>query len=468
MTKTLSGRGVREVDAETLPPPRDMTILSGRPGQYILRPWFDRVTIRWVTRVFFPLSRAWAAARGAQGSREAFLAQCPVNRPPKVIIDTLLDAVARADTRFHEATRAWRDLYFADMAPDARTLSEAEAERERAAQALMVTRAYAAPLRLARKLPRVAFDIADEATLTQAHGHRLGSPARAFPPPARANLRQSHAIVSDYGRVSWLEWPSLLGDTARARVYTPTAATDPPTLIYLHGIGMEMEMWRAQADPVNALAASDGIRVIRPEGPWHGRRMRPGYHGGEPALAFAPKGYIDLIQAWVTEAAQLIQWARATSRGPVAIGGLSLGALTAQIVGTAARHWPAELQPEVMFLVCTSGDMMAVSYEGAFAKGLGVSDALHRAGWDHDSLARWRGLLEPQGDPVMDPADLIMLLGSHDSVTPYKGGLALSRRWGVPRANLFVANRGHFSTPLGLHQDDAPLRRAVERLKAAA
>jgi hypothetical protein len=59
-----------------------------------------------------------------------------------------------------------------------------------------------------------------------------------------------------------------------------------------------------------------------------------------------------------------------------------------------------------------------------------------------------------------------MLLGSHDSVTPYRGGLALSRRWGLPRENLFVANRGHFSTPLGLHQDDAPLRRAVARLKA--
>jgi pimeloyl-ACP methyl ester carboxylesterase len=274
--------------------------------------------------------------------------------------------------------------------------------------------------------------------------------------------------VSDYGRVSWLEWPSLLGDTARARVYTPTDTADPPSLIYLHGIGMEMEMWRAQTEPVNALAADGGIRVIRPEGPWHGRRMLPGYHGGEPALAFAPKGYIDLIQAWVTETAQLIQWARATSRGPVAVAGLSLGALTAQIVGTAARHWPAAARPDVMFLVCTSGDILEVSFEGAFARGLGVSEALQRAGWDHDDLARWRGLLEPRGAPVMPPERIVMLLGRHDSVTPYRGGLALSRRWEIPKRNLYVANRGHFSTPLGLHQDPAPLHRAIELLKGAA
>jgi len=454
-------------DDDGLPPPRDLSILSGRSGQYILRPWFDRVTIRWVTRVFFPVSRAWAAARAARGSRDVFLAQVPVHRPPWLIVDRLLDAVQRADIRYEAATEAWNAVYFAETPPDARTLSEAEGARERAAQALMVTRAYAAPLRIARKLPRVAFDVVDEATLERAHGHRLASPTAAFPAPSSDGMRQSHAVLGEYGAVSWLEWPSILHDTARARVYTPTDADDPPTLIHLHGIGMEMEMWRAQADPVNALAGSDGIRVIRPEGPWHGRRMLPGYHGGEPALAFAPKGYIDLIQAWVTEAAQLIRWARETSRGPVAIGGLSLGALTAQIVATAARHWPTDLQPDVMFLVCTSGDILEVSYAGAFAKGLGVSDALTRAGWNHADLARWRDLLEPQGDPVMPPEDRVMLLGSHDSVTPYKSGLALARRWAVPRGNLFVANRGHFSTPLGLHRDDTPLRRAVARLKAA-
>lgn len=457
-----------EDSAETLPPPRELSILNGRPGGYILRPWFDRVTIRWVTRVFFPISRAWAAARAAEGSRDAFLEQLPLNRPPWIVIDRLLEAVAQADEAYIEATRAWYVHYYGNGAADAATLSEVETARERSAQTLMLTRAYAVPLHLARRLPRVAFDLADEEAVEAAHGHRLKSVKAAFQPPVGNRLRQSRRVEAEFGDVSWLEWPSLLGDTARARVYTPREAESPPTLIFLHGIGMEMEMWRGQADPVNAVASTDGVRVIRPEGPWHGRRMLPGYHGGEPTLAFAPKGYIDLMQAWVTETAQLIRWARETSDGPVAVGGLSLGALTAQVVCTAARHWPADLQSDVMFLVCTSGNILEVSYEGAFAKGLGVTDALTEAGWEHTDLARWRGLLEPQGDPVMPPEKRVMLLGSHDSVTPYRGGLALSRRWQVPRENLFVANRGHFSTPLGLHQDETPLKRAVALLKQSA
>lgn len=452
-------------DVSSLPPPRDIPFLAGPSGAYILRPWFDRVTIRWVTRVFFPVSRVWAAARYADGSHDVFLAQLPLHRPPGAILDRLLEAVQRAEQRYKAATQDWHRLYFEIQSPTDRDLSVAETTRERAAQSLMLTRVHAAPLRLRHKLPRVAFNLATPAEVEATHAARLQTPEAAFPPPSPDGLRQSHGSISDYGRISWLEWPSCLGDTARARIYTPLDTSDPPTMIYLHGIGMEMEMWRAQADPVNALAGRAGIRVVRPEGPWHGRRMLPGYHGGEPALAFAPKGYLDLIQAWVMEAAQLIQWARATSAGPVLIGGLSLGALTAQIVGTAARFWPTALQPDAMFLICTSGDILEVSFEGAFARGLGVTDVLTRTGWTHEGLARWRDLLEPQGAPVMPPEKVVMLLGSHDSVTPYHGGLALAHRWRIPRRNLFIANRGHFSTPLGLHQDDAPLRRAVDVLR---
>jgi len=452
----------------TLPPPVELPLLSGRSGRFLLRPWFDRVTIRWVTRVFFPISRAWAAARAAEGSREAFLAQVHIHDPPKATIDRLLDATQRAEARYQAATREWLEHYFAGANPAERVLAEAESQRERAAQNLMAMRAYAVPLRLRRKLPRLNYHIVDRETVAAAHDDRLGSVKAAFPTPNAADIEESHPVHGEYGAVSWLRWPSPMGDTAWARVYAPTGASDPPTLIYLHGIGMEMEMWRAQADPVNALASTDGIRVVRPEGPWHGKRMLPGYHGGEPALAFAPKGYMDLIQAWVIETAQLIHWARATSRGPVAIGGLSLGALTAQVVGTAARVWPEKLRPEVMFLICTCGDILRVAFEGSFARGLSVTEALTEAGWTHEELARYRGLLEPQGDPVMPAENLVMLLGRHDSVTPYSGGLALARRWGVPHRNLFIANRGHFSTPLGLHHDDRPLRRAVEVLKQAA
>jgi hypothetical protein len=387
---------------------------------------------------------------------------------PWGIVDRLLQAAQRAEIRYQDTTSRWEDLFFAGHAPGPGELAQIEEERERAAQTLMAVRAYVFPLRLARKLPPVSYDVTSPQDVESAHSHRLRNVKVAFPVPEQPNIQESHPVEGGYGDVNWLEWPSPMGDTARARVYTPRERKDPPTLIYLHGIGMEMEMWRAQSDPVNALARDAGIRVVRPEAAWHGRRMLPGYHGGEPALAFAPKGYIDMVQGWLVEVMHLIRWARATSRGPVAIGGLSLGALTAQLVGTAARIWPRELQPEVMFLVVTSGDMLEVCFEGALPKGLGLLDALWAGGWTHEELARWRGLLEPQGDPVMPAERVVMLLGSHDSVTPYSGGLALARRWGVPGDNLFVVNRGHFSTPLGLHQDKRPVQRMAALLNDAS
>lgn len=52
-----------------------------------------------------------------------------------------------------------------------------------------------------------------------------------------------------------------------------------------------------------------------------------------------------------------------------------------------------------------------------------------------------------------------MLLGAADDLTPYAGGLALARRWGVSSENLFRRRQGHFSVSLGLARDAAPLAR---------
>ncbi len=63
---------------------------------------------------------------------------------------------------------------------------------------------------------------------------------------------------------------------------------------------------------------AEGIRVIRPEGPWHGRRRLPGTYGGEPVLARGPGGLLDYFHAHVIELGRLVAWARATRGGPVA------------------------------------------------------------------------------------------------------------------------------------------------------
>ena len=84
--------------------------------------------------------------------------------------------------------------------------------------------------------------------------------------------------------------------------------SDPPTLVFLHGISMETEMWRGGADMVSDLAL-EGVRIVKPEGPWHSRRRPPGWYGGEPAMGLGPLGFLDLFHAWIAEVAALIDWA---------------------------------------------------------------------------------------------------------------------------------------------------------------
>jgi hypothetical protein len=155
----------------------------------------------------------------------------------------------------------------------------------------------------------------------------------------------------------------------------------------------------------------------------------------------------------------MIAWARGEGSARVAVGGISLGALTSQLCATVARQWPETCRPDTLFLIATSGDMLATALEGGLAKLLDLPEHLNAAGWTHESLTRLRPLLEPSDDPVMPAERIVMLLGTKDVVTPYAGGLELARRWGVPRANMFHRNRGHFSLSLALALDEPPLRR---------
>ena len=54
---------------------------------------------------------------------------------------------------------------------------------------------------------------------------------------------------------------------------------------------------------------------------------------------------------------------------------------------------------------------------------------------------------------------MILVLGRRDTVTPFAEGAALARRWKVAPENLFLWRGGHFTTPLGLLRDPAPLER---------
>ena len=461
-----SGAGARA----RLPEPKRKAWLDGALAPYTLRPWFDRVLLKWVTRTYFPLSRGWAAARWADGDLDALRAELQrsgVRKPKEPLLAKLAAALPPAERAYREATAAWEADFHAARRPADAHLVASERYRERAAQRLMAQRAWVVPIHRRGRLPAVAFDIRGKQAVEAAHGDRADGRVPAFPPPETPAARRTHAVPGPDGSVSWIDWPAPMAgvrdfpadDRVRARVVEPENRPDAPTFIHLHGIGMEPEMLTAQRDPVLELASRHSIRVVRPEGPWHGSRMAPGFWGGEPALAHAPLGWLDLVQAWVAELAQLVAWARATSNGPVAIGGLSLGALNSQVAAAAARDWPAEMQPDALFLCMTSGDMLQVGFEGAMAKGLGALKAVRAAGWDHAALERFRPLLEPHGAPAMPASRIVMHLGRVDAVMPFDGARDLATRWGVPEQNIFTPRRGHFTAPMALHIDPAPLDR---------
>jgi pimeloyl-ACP methyl ester carboxylesterase len=443
----------------------------------IMRPWFDRLALPLISRWFFPLSRAWAAAAACQGDVACFLDEAYGGKARRSAPGTrarkFVGAVEARQRDYEAAERHWRQVLFdSGGTANDETLIAAQVSRRVAAQAFMATRASALPLHMARPFAWVRLEIAPPRDVEAAHGARLTDDGAAFPVPPRAPVSVSHPVPSQAGRDRWLQFPSpVLGDTAWARVTEPAdGGAKAPSLIFLHGIAMETEFWSGLVDPSLPLAQR-GIRLIRPEGPWHGRRRPLGWFGGEFAMGRGPLGFMELFQAWVAEVAALIAWARATGGGPVAVGGVSLGALTAQMVAAAARHWPKEARPDALLLIAPSGDMIDVAQSGSLSRALDIPGAMQRAGWSAGALARWAPLLQPpngpDGEPGLDPARIVMVLGEADDLVPYPGGLALARSWGIPKDNLFQRPQGHFSVSLGLEAAPQPLDRLAKLLESA-
>lgn len=432
-------------------------------GSVILGPWLDALTLPGIVHGYFPLSRAWAAAEVAAGSVDRFCQEAGTACPAGGMVDFALTMMDLRRETHRKAEKNWRRLFFtpspADSAPSDAVLAKAEDRRFAAAHALMATRSLFMPMHFQRPFPPVKWRVAGEKAVAARHGSRLENPASAFPPPPERFVRVSHTLTREDSRLRFLAFDSRVGgqpDTAWARVIEPLAAEAAPTLIFLHGIGVESEFWRIDGGRIAGLARS-GVRVIRPEAPWHGRRRPAGWFGGEMALSQGPLGLLDLFEAWVSEVATLIGWARATSRGPVALGGFSLGALTSQVLAAAARHWPERLRPDALLLMATSGNFVDLSLEGSLGRALGARGQLEREAWTVEALQRWAPLLEPHGEPSVPRENIIMVIGTDDDVTPFPGGLALAERWGVRPENLFTRPHGHFSLSLGIEYDAEPL-----------
>lgn len=73
-------------------------------------------------------------------------------------------------------------------------------------------------------------------------------------------------------------------------------------------------------------------------------------------------------------------------------------------------------------------------------------------------MAAYLGALDPPSQPGIDADNIVSILGRHDAATPFAGGLELIDRWCVPPQNRFIWPQGHFSLPIALTRNDAPLR----------
>lgn len=426
--------------------------------RWIPWPWLDAAGMAFVAGVYLPLSRGWAAACAAGEDVDRFRSEAGADVRGPTLPATLAQTAGLA-RRYREATGRWERLFFAEDAPPESRLAAAERRRNRAATRFMLSRTGFALW--VRQLPPVRWEIARPGTVEARHGDYRNEPAQAYAPPEQPTVQTSHTYTSRGQRRYWIRFPSpQLGDRVWARVIEPVDGPAPTSIVHLHGIAMEPDLWPPARNAFVSLV-KHGVRVIRPEGPWHGRRMLKGWYGGEPVLGRGPDGLLTFLRAWVKEVAVLIAWARATGSGRVAVSGASLGALTAQLVAGLSSGWPGGCRPDAAMLVATSGRPMEIVSDGSLARAIGLPTALEQAGWTPARLAPWLSLVNPGDRPAVDPARVVMVLGEADDLTPYQGGLALAERWCVPSDNLFVRPQGHFSVSLSMLNDAAPTRRLL-------
>ncbi len=443
-------------------------LLASPLGSLVARPWLDGLTLRALKHVFFPLSRLWAAASIAEGSPDTFWAQSgqPRRHEHRERVLQILASFDEVSVTAMATDAAWTRVFFGAAETSIASRVAVETARHNRRDALNKQRRLFLPL-VSRQTPRVKLDIVTPAVVAATYDMRLETDLLFAPPEVMPEIQVSHPVPGIASIDSWLKFPSpsaRMGDTCWARVHTPEGIANPPTVIFGHGVCVDFDHWHGLLDEAQALVAQ-GIRVIRPEAPWHGRRTPLGYFGGERAIGTFPTGMIDLFIAAIQEWGVIADWARRTSSGPLGIGGTSLGALTAQLCASVAHSWPDRLKPEALYLMTHSGAMSEALSTGAVST-LFADPAIALAkGWTPELARRQMSMIDPVSPPVMAPARIVSVLGSRDVITPFEGGETLVWRWAVPPENVFISKRGHFTIPMSLIRDGTPTRRFAQILK---
>ena len=446
------------------------SLIASPAGHLIARPWLDYVILYLLKHWYFPLSRLWAAARAADGDVDRFIQQVPLEEPSQSQRKTIASALhqfERARLKAFSIEQLWHDYFFGADAVAKERLPIVEEMRLDFRTDYNMTRKKFSSL---RHLVKTSVSMhpptpADVAKRFGEEGERL---AEYFALPGQFPVVEvSRSIPTGHGKDYWLRFPSpavQMNDLVYARVHEPEGIDNPPTLIFGHGMGVEFDHYRQLLDEVTQLTYL-GIRVIRPEAPWHGRRVLPGSYGGEQFLSNLPISIFDFVAAQHKEWSTIINWCRNNSSGAVAIGGSSLGAQSAKVIAMSATAWPKKLQPDALLAITHSQHMSEAALEGVLSDIWNLGDAMRVAGWHQDTEKTWLQRIDPQRPACIKGENIVTVYGTEDSVTPIKTALTQMDAWNVPPENRFSYKRGHFSIPLGMINDNTPLLQFAAVLK---
>jgi pimeloyl-ACP methyl ester carboxylesterase len=436
-------------------------------GTVVARPWFDHATLFGLKHMFFPASRAWAAAAASGDDYVAFCTAVPlsVRHEKRDAITKTLTKIAEARALATAVETAWAHAFFGPDAPADSYLRAIEAARLTARHAYNSTR-WGLRLQLPSSMPRAKMAIETPDAVEAVYGGGIAAfDARATPPEVPPKIEQSRAIATATGRDFWLRFNSpstRLGDVVYAHVAEPhDTNAQTPTLIFGHGVCVDFDHWKGLIDESQALVAR-GFRIIRPEAPWHGRRAPLGRFGGERTIGTFPMGMLDSFSGALQEWAVLSDWARKLSKGALVFGGSSLGAMTSQLAADRSLTWPTALRPDALFLVTHTGDMAAAVMDGALANLWASPEVVKSFGWTPELARKYLTLVNPVNPMPMPPENIVSILGRRDVILPFESGRQLVARWGVPERSAFIWDRGHFSVPAMLIRNTAPLDRLCD------
>lgn len=444
--------------------------MRGPLGGIFTLPWFDPASMVFLRKLYLPLSRLWGVADEAHGSLARFveIARIAPGRRQYERLGKVIFSFEVSRARVKAIDIAWHDAFFGDTGASSADLAAIEKARKQTQQAHNMMRRDLRFL-LNLKIPTSRYEIPTREAVEKHYGTIRSDPESCFRAPAEMPpVEQSQPFAAADGNQYWIRFRSpstRTDDIVYARVHEPAGIENPPTIIYGHGICVEFDYLEGLVDEVDVLCRM-GFRVVRPEAPFHGRRRPEGYYGGEYISATSPLGALDTFTASVTERAVLMDWCRRNTNAAVTMGGNSLGALIAQLVAGQASHWPRHLVPDGLLLIMHCSKMEDALIHGSIARLFGALEAKHEKGWSIATVAEYLRALDPPEQPSIDAANIVSVLGKRDQATPYRGGLELIDRWRLPSANRFIWPQGHFSLPIALTRNDAPLRRFQQIVKS--